>query len=100
MMHGFSPYGFSPSPFNSQAGRSRIEAQLERSKFGKPGFPLLFSEREGVQSKKSRGGEEENNTRANVWASFGPVSMVVTWLQANDSRFLSSTILTLEFCKQ
>ena len=52
--------------------------------------------REGAQSKKSREGEGENNTRVNVWASFGLVSRVVTWLQANDSRFLSTTILTLK----
>ena len=38
---------------------------------------------------------KENNTRASVWASFGPVSRIVTFLQANDSRFLSTTILTL-----
>ena len=55
----------------------------------------FFSEREGAQSKKSRGGEGKNNTLASIWASFGPVSRVVLWLQANDSRFLSTTILTL-----
>ena len=50
----------------------------------------------GAESTKSRGGERENNTRAIVWAAFGLVSRVVTWLQANDSRFLSTTILYSE----
>ena len=91
---------FSPSPFNSQAGYlsskiipSRKEASLENW------FFLAFGGRgclqEGAHNKKSREGERENNTRANVWASFGPVSRVVAWLQAYDSRFLSTTILTL-----
>ena len=43
----------------------------------------FFLEREGAESKKCRGGEGENITRGIVWASFGPVSRVVTWLQAN-----------------
>ena len=38
--------------------------------------------RAGAESKKSRGGEGENKTRGIVWAAFGPVSRVVTWLQA------------------
>ena len=65
----------------------RKEASSEK------GLSLFFSEREGARSKKSRG--RENNTRATVWASFGLVSRVVTWLQTNDSRFLPTTILTL-----
>ena len=40
----------------------------------------FFLEWEGAETAKSRGGEGENNTRASVWASFGPVSRVVTWL--------------------
>ena len=38
---------------------------------------------EGAESKKSRGGGEDNNRHEIVWADFGPVSRVVTWLQAN-----------------
>ena len=34
-------------------------------------------------------------TRASIWASFGSFSRVITWLQANDSHFFSTTILTL-----
>ena len=44
---------------------------------------MIFLEREGAESKKSRKGEGENNTSGIVWASFGPVSRVVTRLQVN-----------------
>ena len=76
---------------DTEPKRSSVGKKLVR----KTGFPLLFSERDGARSKKNRGGKGKNNTRATVWASFGPVSRVVTWLQANDCRFLSTTILTL-----
>ena len=30
--------------------------------------------------------------RGIVWAAFGPVSRVVTWIEAMDSRFRSTTV--------
>ena len=51
--------------------------------------------RAGAESSKSRGGEEENNTRGIVWAAFGPVSRVVMLhgFKLMDSRFRSTTVL-------
>ena len=57
--------------------------ESERSSVEEKQAPMFFLELEGAESKKSRGEEGENNTSGIVWASFGPVSRVVTWLQAN-----------------
>ena len=68
-MNGFSPYGFSPSPFNSQAGYqsskmmpSRKEVQLERSKFRKQVFPCFSLSAKGLRVKKVEEGRG-NDTR-------------------------------------
>ena len=58
----------------------------------KTGFSLSGK---GLRVRKTVEVKGKNNTRASVWASLGPVSRVVTWLRANDSRFLSTTTLTL-----
>ena len=39
------------------------------------------------------GGGGDNNTRGIVWAEFGPVSRVVTWLQPKGWRFRSTNVL-------
>ena len=45
--------------------------RLERSKLQKQVFPSAGTL---AESKKSRGGGGDNNTRGIVWADFGPVS--------------------------
>ena len=77
---------FFTSPFNSQAGYLSSKIDGVRKKLcwkDASSKNRFFLEQEGAGSTKSRGGKGENNTRVIVWASFGPVSMVVTWLQAN-----------------
>ena len=62
---------------------------MERGKFEKPVYLFFSLSRKGLKVRKNRGGDGKNYIPAIVRASFGPVSRVVTWLQANDNRFLS-----------